>query len=179
MVIYHPEGHEKGNAGEYFENILLALKKSGIPAIVSYPNTDPSNHLIIEKIAKYEHDPAFWFYKNLNRDTFLSLYKQAKFLIGNSSSGILEAASIPLGVINVGLRQRGRYCGDNVIFSENRKDDIEKSIEKILSRVFQNNISTITNPYGDGKSCNKVYELIRTTDTSKLIKKTEDPLEMN
>jgi UDP-N-acetylglucosamine 2-epimerase (non-hydrolysing)/GDP/UDP-N,N'-diacetylbacillosamine 2-epimerase (hydrolysing) len=107
------------------------------------------------------------------------LYKQAKFLIGNSSSGILEAASIPLGVINVGLRQRGRYCGDNVIFSENRKDDIEKSIEKILSRVFQNNISTITNPYGDGKSCNKVYELIRTTDTSKLIKKTEDPLEMN
>jgi UDP-hydrolysing UDP-N-acetyl-D-glucosamine 2-epimerase len=179
MVIYHPVDQEKADAGVCFENILLALKKSGIPAILSYPNSDPGNHLIIEKIAQYENDPAFWFYKNLDRETFLSLYKQARFLIGNSSSGILEAASIPLGVINVGLRQRGRYCGDNVLFCENVKEDIEKSIEQMLSNVFQGNIATMKNPYGDGNSCKKVYELIKTTDFSKLLKKTEDPLEMS
>jgi len=179
MVIYHPVDQEKADAGACFESILLALKKSGIPAIVSYPNSDPGNHLIIEKISQYENDPAFWFYKNLNRETFLSLYKQARFLIGNSSSGILEAASIPLGVINVGLRQKGRYCGDNVLFCDNSKDDIEKSVSKLLSTAFQKNIAEMKNPYGDGNSCEKVYELIRTTDFSKLLKKTEDPLEMN
>jgi len=179
VVIYHPVDQEKADAGVSFENILLTLKKSGIPAIVSYPNSDPGNHLIIEKIAQYENDPAFWFYKNLNRETFLSLYKQARFLIGNSSSGILEAASIPLGVINVGLRQRGRYCGDNVLFCGNGKEGIEKSIEQILSNAFQENIATMKNPYGDGNSCSKVYEVIRTTDFRTLLKKIEDPLEMS
>lgn len=179
MVIYHPVDQEKADAGTIFENILLALKKSGIPAIVSYPNSDPGNHLIIEKIAQYVNDSSFWFYKNLNRETFLSLYKQAKFLIGNSSSGILEAASIPLGVINVGLRQKGRCCGDNVLFCGNSKEDIEKSVLKILSNAFQENIAEMNNLYGDGNSCKKVYELIRTTDFSELLKKTEDPLEIN
>jgi UDP-N-acetylglucosamine 2-epimerase (non-hydrolysing)/GDP/UDP-N,N'-diacetylbacillosamine 2-epimerase (hydrolysing) len=179
MVIYHPVGQEKADAGVCFENILLTLKKLGIPAIVSYPNSDPGNYLIIEKIAKYESDPAFWFYKNLDRETFLSLYKQAKFLIGNSSSGILEAASIPLGVINVGLRQKGRYCGDNVLFCENGKEDIEKTIEQMLSNAFQKKIAAIRNPYGSGNSCKKVCEMVKTTDFSKLLKKTEDPLEMN
>lgn len=179
MVIYHPVDQEKACAGVCFENIILALKKSGIPAIVSYPNSDPGNHLIIEKIAQYESDPSFWFYKNLNRETFLSLYKQARFLIGNSSSGILEAASIPLGVINVGLRQKGRYCGDNVLFCDNSKENIEESVSEILSITFQRNLAKMTNPYGDGYSCQKVYELIRATDFSKLLKKTEDPSEMN
>lgn len=179
MVIYHPVDQEKADAGVCFENILLALKKLGVPAIVSYPNSDPGNQKIIEKIIQYENDPSFWFYKNLDRQTFLSLYKQARFLIGNSSSGILEAASIPLAVINIGLRQMGRCCGDNVLFCDNSKADIEKSISSILSDAFQKNLVEIDNPYGDGNSCKKVYELIKTIDFSKLLKKIEDPLEMN
>lgn len=179
MVIYHPVDQEKNDAGIVFENILLTLKKQGIPAIVSYPNSDPGNHLIIEKIAQYEHDPAFWFYKNLNRETFLSLYKQARFLIGNSSSGLLEAASIPLGAINVGLRQRGRYCGSNVLFCENDKGDIENAVELLLTKDFQSNVATMKNPYGDGNSCQKVYELIKATDFGRMLKKIEDPLELN
>jgi len=178
MVIYHPVDQEKEDAGIYLENILLALTKLEIPAVISYPNSDPGNHLIIDMIAKYESDPAFWFYKSLDRETFLSLYKNSKFLIGNSSSGILEAASIPLGVINVGLRQKGRYCGNNVLFCENGKEEIEKSIEKILSAILQNEIAEMKNPYGGGDSCNKVYKLIKMTNFSKFLKKTEDPLEL-
>jgi UDP-hydrolysing UDP-N-acetyl-D-glucosamine 2-epimerase len=179
MVIYHPVDQEKTNAGESFENILLTLKKLEIPAIVSYPNSDPGNHLIIEKITQYEKDPAFLFYKNLNRGTFLSLYKQAMFLIGNSSSGILEAASIPLGVINVGLRQMGRYCGDNVLFCENDRGDIENAVDLLRTKDFQSTVGSMKNPYGDGNSCQKVYEIIKTTDFYKLLRKIEDPLEFN
>lgn len=179
MVIYHPVDQEKEDAGTYFENILISLKNAGIPAIISYPNSDPGNHLIIEKISQYENDPAYWFYKNLDRETFLSLYKQAKFIIGNSSSGILEAASIPLGVINIGLRQKGRYCGENVIFCDNSLEDIEKSVSIIISKEFQKKISGMKNPYGDGNSCNKAYQLIKNIDFIKQLKKTEDPLEIN
>ncbi len=179
MVIYHPVDQEKEAAGVIFENILLALKKQGIPAIVSYPNSDPGNHSIIEKIAKYEHDPIFWFYKSLDRDTFLSLYKHARLLIGNSSSGILEAASIPLGAVNVGMRQRGRYCGGNVLFCNNGKEDIDNAIEILLTKDFQAIVTSMKNPYGDGNSCHKVYELIKSTDFAKMQKKIEDPLELN
>lgn len=178
IVIYHPVDQENENPGVIFENILLTLKKKGIPAIVSYPNTDPGNHLIIEKIEKYRSNSSFWFYKNLNREVFLALYKGAKFIIGNSSSGILEAASIPIGVINVGLRQRGRFCGRNVIFSGDSKVELENSISLLMSAEFQQNVLETINPYGDGKSCEKVYELIRTTEFRKLLKKTEDPLEL-
>jgi UDP-hydrolysing UDP-N-acetyl-D-glucosamine 2-epimerase len=179
MVIYHPVDQEKEEAGVIFENILLALKEQSIPAIVSYPNSDPGNHLIIEKIAKYEHDPFFWFYKNLDRSTFLSLYKHARLLIGNSSSGILEAASIPLGAVNVGMRQRGRYCGGNVLFCDNGKEDIDNAIKLLLTKDFQAIVTSMKNPYGDGNSCQKVYELIKSTDFVKMQKKIEDPLELN
>ena len=178
MVIYHPVDQEKENAGAYFENILLELKNAKIPAVISHPNSDPGNHLIAEMIAKYEHDVNFWFYKNLGRDHFLSLYKNARFLIGNSSSGILEAASIPLGVINVGMRQYGRYCGDNVIFCDSDRHSIALSLNKLLSPEFQKVVAKTKNPYGTGKSCQNVYEFIKTTDFKAKQLKIEDPLEL-
>ena len=178
MLIFHPVDQEKQQAAAIFEAILLTLKKSGIPAIVSYPNTDPGNHLIIEKIKQYEHAPHFWFYTNLERSTFLSLYRQARFLIGNSSSGILEAASIPLAVINVGLRQKGRYCEGNVLFCETGADAIEAAITQAISPEFQSSVKKINNPYGAGNSCTQAFTVLKTTDFAGMLKKTEDPLDL-
>ncbi len=178
MVIYHPVDAEKAQAGEHFEQLLQALKQANIPAMISYPNSDPGNYAILEKIRQYEHDPQFWFYTNLERNTFISLYKQARFLIGNSSSGILEAASLGKGVINVGLRQRGRYCLDNVIFCGNQREHIDAAIAQLLTPEFQTALTTIQNPYGNGQSCQQVLQLIKHTDFARLLKKTEDPLEM-
>jgi len=181
MVIYHPieEDGRFDHAGHVFETLLLTLKKMGIPAIVSYPNSDPGNQGIIKKIQQYQHDPQFWFYTNLERETFLSLYKQARFLIGNSSSGILEAASLPLGVVNVGLRQRGRFSGSNVIFCGNAESEMEKAINSVIAPDFQTAIMDMRNPYGDGHSCQKVVDFIKATDFDRLIQKTDDPLEMD
>ena len=178
MVIYHPIGGEEHDAGQVMETILLTLKKHGIPAMVSYPNSDPGNHLIIEKIRQYQNDPDFWFYTNLERAQFLQLYRHAAFLIGNSSSGIMEAASIPMAAINVGLRQKGRYCGDNVVFCDNDAASIERAILQVQSAPFQAALTHVRNPYGDGHSCQHAYKLIKTTDFSRLLNKTEDPLEL-
>ena len=128
---------------------------------MSYPNTDPGNHAIVEVIKKYEGNNNYWFYKNLDRAKFLSLYKNAQFLIGNSSSGILEAASIPLGVVNVGRRQKGRFCGNNVIFCAGEKHDISDAIKRVQDVQFRSIVSSTTNPYGDGKSNAKACEFFK------------------
>jgi len=178
MVIFHPVDGEKDEAGKQFLSILQALDSKGIPACVSYPNSDPGNHSIINIIRRYEGRKGFWFYKNLDRDTFLSLYKKARFLIGNSSSGIQEAASIPIGVINVGMRQKGRYCGKNVIFCEAESTEIETAITKVLSKEFLEIVANIKNPYGDGNSCYRAYAYLKETDFWKLREKIEDPLDL-
>ena len=176
LLIYHPLDKQSESPGETFDNILQALQSRGIAAAVSFPNSDPGHLEIIRIIERYSNHSKFWFYKNLPRDEFMRLYYGAQFLIGNSSSGILEAASIPLAAINVGLRQRDRYCGANVIFCSTNVVDITNAIDAVQSTPFRDNVAKITNPYGDGASALKIFEFIRNHDFRALIKKIEDPL---
>ena len=181
-VIFHSQDIEKEYSHIYFENILFSLKQNNINAFVSYPNTDPGNKNIIDVIKKYENDSNFIFYKNLERNLFLSIYKNGMFLIGNSSSGITEAASIPIPVINVGLRQRGRLCNQNVIFCDTDIVSINNEINKVISDDFRKKISHIKNIYGDGKSSEKAYKIIKKIINGnylqKLLYKKEDILEI-
>jgi UDP-hydrolysing UDP-N-acetyl-D-glucosamine 2-epimerase len=176
IVIFHPDPSEKEIADTIFENILLGLKAQGIFAFVGYPNTDPSNQKIINVIEKMQSDKNFFFYKNLNRDTFISLYKNCSFIAGNSSSGIAEAASIPVPALNVGLRQVGRMAGHNVIFTDSKKESISDALKKITSPEFLNSIKDMKNPYGDGKSCDKALQFIKSENFELMRLKTEDPL---
>jgi UDP-N-acetylglucosamine 2-epimerase len=158
---------------------LKALKNKNINAIVSAPNTDPGNRKIFKVIEKYKNDKDFVFYKSLERDIFLSIYKQSDFIIGNSSSGVVEAASIPIPAVNVGLRQVGRYSGDNIVFCDIDIVSIEKAIEKVINKDFLNALYGFKNPYGDGNSSVKAYEIIKKTDFKKFLLKKEDALELS
>jgi UDP-N-acetylglucosamine 2-epimerase (non-hydrolysing)/GDP/UDP-N,N'-diacetylbacillosamine 2-epimerase (hydrolysing) len=178
LLIYHPVDAEKGDAGAYFQNILETLLEMKISVCASFPNTDPGNHTIIEVIRRYENHHRLWFYRNLERDLFLSLYKNACFLIGNSSSGIMEAASIPLGVVNVGLRQRGRLAGNNVVFCDSDRASIRQAVEKVLSPSMREQLCSIKNLYGDGYSCNRAYEFLKNADFRLICVKSEDPLDL-
>jgi UDP-N-acetylglucosamine 2-epimerase (non-hydrolysing)/GDP/UDP-N,N'-diacetylbacillosamine 2-epimerase (hydrolysing) len=178
LLIYHPLDKQSEPPGEAFENILQALQSRGIAAAVGFPNSDPGHQEIIQIIERYSDQTNFWFYKNLPRDEFMRLYHGAQFLIGNSSSGILEAASIPLAAINVGLRQRDRYCGGNVIFCSTHIFDIATAIDTVEAPQFRAKVTKMTNPYGDGASALKIFEFIRGHDFQALIKKIEDPLKM-
>jgi len=178
LLIYHPLDKQSEPPGEAFENILQALHSRGVAAAVSFPNSDPGHQDIIRIIERYTGNKNFWFYKNLPRGEFMGVYHGAQFLIGNSSSGILEAASIPLAAINVGLRQRNRYCGDNVLFCATGIDDIAAAIDAVQAPQFRAKVANMTNPYGDGASALKIFEFIRDHDFRALINKIEDPLKM-
>jgi len=107
------------------------------------------------------------------------LYKNACFIIGNSSSGIIEAASVPLGVVNVGRRQAQRMCGRNVVFCSGSRESIASAVEKVLSKEFRSELMTLTNPYGDGRSSDKAFEFIKKTDFGLLFLRNDDPLNPN
>ncbi len=178
LLIFHPVTEEVENVDIYFENILRNLEQRKINTFVSYPNVDEGNQKLIKIIEKYKRNKNFIFYKNLDRDIFMSIYKHSRFIIGNSSSGICEAASLKIPAINVGLRQTGRFANKNVIFCGTNYDAISNSIEKAISKEFINSLIELKNSYGDGDSAMKAYEIIKTIDFKSMIAKVEDPLKV-
>lgn len=178
LLIYHPVDEEKGESYKTFKNILEELKKNNINTFVSYPNTDPGNKNIIDIIEKYSKEKNFQFYKNLDRDLFLSIFKNCDFIIGNSSAAIIESASVPVPSIIVGPRQVGRLSNENVIFSKTDSKSIEQSIKKAISKEFREKTKKIKNLYGDGNSSQKAFEIIKNTDFSKFLFKSEDILDI-
>jgi len=178
LVIFHPVTAEMENAGEYFRNILNNLDERNVNSFVSYPNVDPGNQKLVDVIEQYKDNKNFIFYKNLERDVFMSIYKHSNFIIGNSSSGICEAASLKIPAINVGLRQTGRYADKNVMFCGVGYKEIGVSIDKAMSKDFVNSLETLQNSYGDGNSANKAYDIIKSTDFKSMIAKIEDPLKV-
>jgi len=178
LVLFHPDPSEYAVAGDICRDILVELKHAGLGAYVGYPNTDAANRDIIEVFSEFAREPHFFFYRTLERSKFISLYKRARFIIGNSSSGIIEAASIPIPAVNVGLRQRGRLAGGNVIFVDADRASMRRAIATAQDAKFRASIADMLNPYGDGLSCARAYDLIVNTDFSSLLHKTEDPLQL-
>ncbi|AOR23418.1 UDP-N-acetylglucosamine 2-epimerase (hydrolyzing) [Clostridium taeniosporum] len=175
LVIYHPLND---NSYITFENILKCLEEINMKAFVSYPNTDAGNKEIINVIEKYKNHEAFYFYKNLDRNTFINIYRNAFFQIGNSSAGIVEAASVGIPVINIGARQEGRAANENVIFVDESYNHIKDGINKALKNEFLNKCRNIKNIYGDSNSSEKAYKILKKLEFKDYLLKLEDPNEI-
>ncbi len=176
VVIHHPLITCIQESGQHFEEILLALKRVKMKAFVSHPNIDAGNKQILSMIEKYKNDPDFIFYTTLNRNHFVNLLRHASLMIGNSSAGLMEAPSIPLGVINVGSRQKGRFAEKNVIFVDPDINSIIDGIEKVRSGGFQEQLTKVKSPYGKGDSVKKCLQLLEELNYSDYQYKREDPL---
>ena len=175
LLIYHPPAEIVGENLEV-EAILRVLAEKEIKTVVSYPNTDNNNQAIREKYALYKGHPNFYFYNNLSRNLFVNLYRHAMFQIGNSSSGVCEAASIPIPVVNVGSRECGRGNTGNVIFVRDYRKGLSEAVETVMNAGYRESIKNVKNIFGDGFSSKKAYELIKTVDFSKTVLKKYDPL---
>lgn len=177
LMIFHPMQEE--NSSEIFQNILDTLEKNNIFTFVSYPNSDPGYEKINQIINSNLHNKNFYFYKNLDRDSFLTIFNNSKFIIGNSSAGIYEAATIKKFAINVGLRQKDRLFNDNIIYCDSDTLSIQNSIEFVCSSKNQTILQNVQNPFGNGDSAQKAYSLIKELNFKEYIIKQEDPLEVN
>jgi UDP-hydrolysing UDP-N-acetyl-D-glucosamine 2-epimerase len=164
ILIQHPIITEAENASFQIEQSLKAILESGFKCFINFPNSDAGNFSIIEMINSYANKfpEKFFVFKNLDRLTYINLLRYAACLVGNSSSGIIEAPSIGLPVVNVGTRQRGRINAGNVIFTGYDKSEILQAIfYSVNDENYRNKIKAIKNPYGNGNSSEKICEVLR------------------
>ena len=162
ILIQHSVINEVEVQGDYIRETLNAIVESGVKCLINYPNSDAGNYAIIEAYEEYAraHSHLFLF-KNLERKIYVNLLRNASCLIGNSSSGILEAPTLGLPVVNIGVRQRGREHAENVIFVDNKKEEILAALNKTLSDDdYIKEVKKCVNPYGDGATSEKVVEIL-------------------
>lgn len=175
VLIQHSIITQVEKQAEHIRITLESIRKSGKHCFVNYPNSDAGSTAIIEAYQEYSknYPEQFTLFQNLDRITYVNLLRHALFLIGNSSSGLVEVGSLGLPAINVGERQRGRLHGDNVLFVDNDSNEIQQAIHKVLTdSAFIAKVSLKNNPYGDGRSADKVVDALAKIEiNSRLIHK--------
>ena len=143
---------------------LDSIIETGKKCFINFPNSDAGNHQIIEAYKEYtiKYPNQFKLFQNLDRDTYVNILRNAKCLLGNSSSGLTEAPSLGLPAINIGQRQQDRIHGKNVIFVDNNKVEILNAIKQIDNPKFIKEVLKKENPYGKGESSKIVTEILAT-----------------
>lgn len=174
VVTYHPVTLSLAGAMTAFENMLSVLENFHCyQMIISYPNADTFGREIISLLKSYQQKlpNRVFLVKSMGQLRYLSAVKHAKAVIGNSSSGIIEAPSFNVPTVNIGNRQKGRIACDSVIHCGESKQAIEEAIKHALSAQFRSTLDNLTNPYGDGGASEKIAHILRTAHFNNLIHK--------
>lgn len=162
LVTFHPVTLEYENTGSHVTELLAALKKTGLRLIFTYPNADTHGRIIIDMIDRFVSEyPRASAVVNLGTQAYFSVMSHAAAMVGNSSSGIIEAASFSLPVVNIGSRQRGRVHDRNVIDTGYSRDEISKAIGQALSPGFRRSLAGLVNPYGDGHAAERIMPVLK------------------
>lgn len=159
-VIYHPVTILRDTLLEADE-LLAALERIPQRLLFISPNSDAGSRELIQRMHMFvcrRKDASF--ITNIEHLTYLSLLQHLRALVGNSSSGIMEAASFKLPVVNIGLRQKGRERAGNVLDCPAERDAIENAIGVAVSGVFRDSLVNLVNPYGDGHSSEKIARIL-------------------
>lgn len=169
LLIKHPLSSEVEDAAYQMKVTLEALVELGYDTIITYPNSDSGSYEMIKVIDEYKESYDFIkAFKTLPRDIFVNLQRKASLLLGNSSSGILEAPFLKLPVINVGNRQKQRQHSENIIFVPYNKDLIVNAINRSINDSdFKQICRNCSNPYGDGYSSERIARIIAETKIDK------------
>jgi GDP/UDP-N,N'-diacetylbacillosamine 2-epimerase (hydrolysing) len=161
LAVQHPVTTQPENAANEMRTTLEALAELGMQTILVYPNSDAGGRSMIEVIKEYEHLTFLRTFKSLPNIEYLSLLNIADALVGNSSSGIIEASSFHLPVVNIGIRQEGRQRTNNVIDVASDKEKIIEAINTALyDESFKQKVNECVNPYGDGKAGLRIAEVL-------------------
>ena len=170
LITYHPVTRGESNPEKDIEELLKALVKlKNITLIFTLPNADNDNKIISDKINKFclSNQNAKCF-SSLGYELYLSCMFHVSGVLGNSSSGIIEAPSFNVGVINIGDRQTGRVQSKSIINSKVDSVSIAEAIDKLFSKEYQEKIKNYTNPYYSKGGSDKVIKILKEVDLKKI-----------
>ena len=168
LLIQHPITTEVLRSENQIVKTLKAIRKSSIQTLIILPNNDSGYLNIVKKIKKSE----FRWTKTLTLSEYKTLLKNCSVLVGNSSSGIHEASTFKIPVVNIGSRQNKRLKPKNVVNVAHDEKQIFKAIKLVLKKSFKAKISKIKNPYGNGRSAKKIVNLLKNIDLNRNTQKT-------
>lgn len=167
LFIQHPVIEEVGEAVSQIQETLEAICVLGHQTVAMVPNTDAGNEDMRRLLERY-HRPFIRIERNLPSRLHTGLLRMASVMVGNSSSGLIEAPSFRLPAVNVGTRQRDRVRGNNVIDVPYDRHQIRAALEKALSPDFRRHLELNgDNPYlGDGKVSERIVQVLKTVEIS-------------
>ena len=174
LITYHPVTLEDNTALVQIEvllNVLEGLEDTGL--IFTMPNADTDGRILFEKIEQFvsTHENARVF-TSLGQLRYLSCIKYVDAVVGNSSSGLAEVPLFHKGTINIGDRQRGRLKAESVIDCMPERESIQTALDKLYSPEFQNSLTEVKNPYGEGGASEKIVAILRDTPLEDILKKS-------
>jgi GDP/UDP-N,N'-diacetylbacillosamine 2-epimerase (hydrolysing) len=176
LITYHPPTLEENQLAAV-ENLLGALRAAGHNLLFTGLNADARNQDFMRRVDQFvEKTPNARLVLNLGYRKYRNILRYVMAMVGNSSSGMIEAASFHLPVVNIGSRQGGRVRARNVIDVENSRDAIARGIAKAVSPEFHESVSDIQNPYGDGHAAERIVSVLKSVKLGQelLLKKFVD-----
>jgi UDP-hydrolysing UDP-N-acetyl-D-glucosamine 2-epimerase len=171
LVTYHPVTRDASSAATQVRCLLAAVNASGLRAVFTMANADAEGAVINTHLmaACARHPEKFKWFPHLGHRRYLSCLKQVSVMIGNSSSGLVEAPSFRLPVVNIGDRQRGRVRAANIIDVPCTRDAILRGIKRAVSPRFRASLRGMRNPYDrfhDGRASERIKNVLRDIDIS-------------
>jgi UDP-hydrolysing UDP-N-acetyl-D-glucosamine 2-epimerase len=160
VIGYHPTTIARDTTREAAA-LFAALEHIPGQLLFCYPNADAGSRSLIERTRSYLRERGDGrIFVNLAPITYWSLLRHADLLLGNSSSGIMEAASFELPAVNIGMRQRGREHGHNVLDAAATVESILDCVQRASSPQFRRSLRGMENPYGDGRAAERIVSIL-------------------
>jgi UDP-hydrolysing UDP-N-acetyl-D-glucosamine 2-epimerase len=177
LVTYHPLTLAGEGTLEELDDIIGAVEDSGHSVVFTYPGSDTRYGEVIARIEAFaSRHPRATLVPNLGSRAYFTLMLRAIAMVGNSSSGIIEAASFGLPVVDVGRRQQGRLRAPNVIHVAGGRTAVGDAIATATSAEFRRTLDGLVNPYGDGNAGPRIADRLADVDLDAglLIKRFND-----
>jgi UDP-N-acetylglucosamine 2-epimerase (non-hydrolysing)/GDP/UDP-N,N'-diacetylbacillosamine 2-epimerase (hydrolysing) len=170
LVTFHPVTREFQNTRAHGEALMAALESAGLPVVFTYPNADTAGRELIAMIEQFvrhhqkPHPQQAWAVPSFGSQGYFSMMRHASAMVGNSSSGIIEAASLRLPVVDIGSRQKGRPAGVNVVRVDCEASAILNAIHQVTDTAWRQRLQGLVNPYGDGHAAPQIMATLRALD---------------
>lgn len=171
LVVQHPVTEEMDRAEEQIKILVESLNHFKMRKIWILPNNDAGSETV-RRILLQQRRSDSQVHENLTRKDYLGLLRHCQAIVGNSSSGLLEAPTFGIPAVNIGRRQINRVQGINVVNADFVVEDCVVAIAKALSSEFRASLEDCVNPYGDGRSAERILDILQKTamDSKLLIK---------
>ena len=157
LITYHPVTLDLEATDAEIAALFETIRQTGIHCVFTAANADTAGRALNAKIEKFvTNTEGQMLIGHMGAKGYYSAMEEAAMMIGNSSSGILEAASFGLPVVNIGDRQKGREVSPNLIQTDGTVDALTAAIAKAKSKAFKAKCERRENVYGDGNAADKI-----------------------